>query len=167
MKALPIICFILTFCFFGITRGLATISIVYAIFSLILALVCFYLAFHFKGKNMLKESEKYFKENPDVSMFRANHYATSTKNRVGVTVIEGKPLHQLDLCSAHCIKEGNYKIKVTNPSKDSIDNTVSFTIERCKVYDLKFNKNTKSYYIEESEPKELKSYIEIIKYVNN
>ncbi len=167
MKALSIICFLLTFCFIGITRGLASVSYLYALFSIILALVSFYFAFHFKGKSMLSESKKYFNNNPDVGMFRANHYATSTKDRAGVIVIEGSPLHQLDLCSAYCIKEGNYKMKVTNPKKDTIDNIVSFTVERCKVYDLKFDKAIKSYYVVESEPKELRSYIDIIKYVNN
>ncbi len=159
MNNLRTIFAILTLALLGASRRLFHISPIFGVASIVLALVFGYLTLHFFGKGMISDSEKYFEENPDVGFLRTNHYSTSKKDQVDVKVIEGEPLHELMYRSTYCVKEGNCTIEVINANKESVNNVVNFTVERGKVYQLKYNGSAKSYGVVVTMPNEIKSFV--------
>ncbi len=160
MNILAIICFLGTLGLLTISRGLFEVYPPFAFIAIALAFVSGYFGFHFKGKQMLGKLEKYFRENPDIGFIRLNHYASSVDKRVGVKVVKGQPLYGINSDSLHCIKEGEYTFKLLNINKEATSDLVDFTVERGRIYDLVFNKITKTYNVEASSPREMRSIIE-------
>ncbi len=159
MKKMSVIFRILTVGVLASSNILFNINPVFGVISIGLALGFLYISFHFGGKNMISESEKYFEENPNVGFLRTNHYSASKDKQIDVKMIEGEPLHELIQRVAYCIKEGNNTIEILNANKESVNNIVNFTVESGKVYQVKYNGTSKSYSVVTTLPNEIKSFV--------